>query len=85
MDNGSKAVWFLMGAAIGAAVALLFAPTSGEKTRKYIGKKAEEGRDVLADAGKDLADLGREYYDKGRKLAEEAGDMFDRGRKLVRG
>jgi len=85
MENGSKVVWFLTGAAIGAAVALLFAPTSGEETRKYIGKKTEEGRDALADAGRDLADRGREYYEKGRKLAEEAGDLFDRGRKVVRG
>jgi len=85
MENGNKVIWFLTGAAIGAAVALLFAPASGEETRKYIGKKAEEGRDALADAGRDLADRSREYYDKGRKLAEEAGDLFDRGRKLVRG
>ena len=85
MNNGSKVVWFLTGAAIGAAVALLFAPASGEETRKYIGTKAEKGRDTVADAGRELAGLGREYYDKGRKLAEEAGDLFDRGRRLVRG
>ena len=84
-DNGSKLVWFLTGAAIGAAVALLYAPASGEDTRKYLGKKAEKGRDALADAGKDLIDRSRDYYEKGRKLAEEAGEIFDRGRKLVRG
>ena len=84
-DTGSKLVWFLTGAAIGAAVALLYAPASGERTRHLITKKTGEGRDALLESGRDLMDRGREYYDKGRKLAEEAGELFDRGRKLVKG
>ncbi len=82
-DNNSKLVWFLAGAAIGATVALLYAPQSGRDTRKYIRKKTDEGREALADAGKDILDRGREVYDKGRKIAEEAGELFDRGRRLV--
>jgi len=81
----SKAVWFLAGAAIGATLALLFAPASGEETRRYIGRKADEGREGLADTGRDLLDKGRDLYDKGRKIADEAADMFDRGRRLVQG
>ncbi|HSB16314.1 MAG TPA: YtxH domain-containing protein [Bryobacteraceae bacterium] len=84
-DNNSRAVWFLMGAAVGGAIALLFAPKSGRDTRRYIVKKTEESRDALADAGKELLDRGREYYEKGRKIAEEAGEVFERGRKLVKG
>jgi gas vesicle protein len=81
----SKAVWFLAGAAIGATLALLFAPASGEETRRYIGRKADEGREALTDTGRDLLDKGRDLYDKGRKIADEAADMFDRGRRLVQG
>lgn len=33
----------VVGAGIGAVIALLFAPSSGEKTRKNIGKAVEEG------------------------------------------
>lgn len=84
-DNSSRAVWFLMGAAVGGAIALLFAPKSGRDTRRYIVKKTEEGRDAITDAGKDLLERGREYYEKGRKIAEEAGEVFERGRKLVKG
>ncbi len=42
-DNvGSNLVFFLIGAAAGAAVALLYAPQDGESTRRMIGDKAEE-------------------------------------------
>jgi gas vesicle protein len=83
--NGSRVVWFLTGAAIGAAIALLYAPQSGQETRSYIGKRTEEGRGALVDAGKEILDRGRDYYEKGRKIAEEAGEVFEKGRKLVKG
>jgi gas vesicle protein len=82
-DSGSKAIWFLTGAALGAAVALLYAPQSGEETRRLIGDRAKEGRDVLADSGRDMMDRGRDLYERGRKMADEAAEMFDRGRKIV--
>lgn len=82
-NDNSSVVWFLAGAAVGATLALLFAPYSGEETRRKIGGKAREGRDALAEAGRDIADRGRELYDKGRRIAEEAGEMFERGKKLV--
>lgn len=79
----SKVVWFMAGVAIGASVALLFAPASGQETRRAIGRKAEAGREALTETGRDLLDKGRDLYDKGRKIADEAAEMFDRGRKLV--
>jgi gas vesicle protein len=79
----SKVVWFMAGMAIGATVALLFAPASGAETRRAIGRRAEEGREVLSETGRDLLDKGRDLYDKGRKIADEAAEMFDRGKKLV--
>ena len=84
-NNGTKFVWFLTGAAIGAAIALLYAPQSGRDTRKFIRKRTEAGCDALTDAGKEALDRGREYYDKGRKIAEEAGELLERGRKAVIG
>jgi len=84
-SNGSNFLWFLAGAAVGAAIATLYSPRSGRETRGYIRRKSEEGREALADAGKEVVDRGREYYDKGRKLAEEAGGPLERGRKMVAG
>ena len=84
-SDNSPAVWFLAGAAIGATVALLFAPASGKDTRRRIARRAAEGRDYVEDLAEEIGDKGREYYEKGRRLADEAAEMFERGRKLVQG
>src|SRR5437764_9326477 len=84
-DNPSRVLWFIAGAALGASVALLFAPASGEQTRDAIAKKTEEGRDALAGSGKDLLARGQEMFERGRKLVDEAAEMFERGRKVVEG
>ncbi|MBL8236227.1 MAG: YtxH domain-containing protein [Bryobacterales bacterium] len=84
-ESGDKVVWFLAGAAIGAAIALLYAPASGEETRAKLLDKANEGRDLLGERGRDLMERGRELYSKGKGMADEAADMLERGRKLVEG
>jgi gas vesicle protein len=84
-SENSQVVWFLAGAAIGATVALLFAPASGKETRRRIARKASEGREYVEDVAGDIADKGREYYEKGQRLADEAAEMFERGRKMVKG
>jgi gas vesicle protein len=40
------------GAIAGAAVALLFAPATGDETREFIGQRAREGRDKVVDAAR---------------------------------
>jgi gas vesicle protein len=82
-DNGDRILWFFGGAVLGAAVALLYAPHSGDRTRRLIGKKAREGREVLEDSGRDLLDKGRDLYKQGRRVADDAADLFERGRKMV--
>ncbi|MEQ1886737.1 MAG: YtxH domain-containing protein [Bryobacteraceae bacterium] len=84
-DNGDRLIWFLTGAALGAAVALLYAPQSGDKTRRLIGRKVREGGEVIGDSGRDLMEKGRELYEQGRKVADEAADLFERGRRMVEG
>lgn len=74
--NGESTLWFFAGMAIGATIALLYAPDSGEETRKRIRKAARQGADRLADSGRQLVDRGRE-------LAEEANEMMERGRTLI--
>jgi gas vesicle protein len=77
--------WFLVGFATGAAMALLYAPQSGRKTRQMISRKAQEGKDLIEETGSDLYEKGSDLYEKGREIADEAADIFERGRKLARG
>jgi gas vesicle protein len=82
-NSGSGILWFVAGVAIGASVALLYAPASGAETRSQIAKKTGEGRAALAGSGKDMLERGKELFERGRQLADEAAEMFERGRKLV--
>ncbi len=84
-DSGSKVLWFFAGAAVGASIALLFAPAAGEEMRKAIADKTQKGRDAIAESGRDMYDKGREMFDRGRKMADDAADMFERGRNIVEG
>ena len=84
-EEGGKLGWFLAGAVLGGAVALLYAPKSGKETREFINKKTGEGREVLAETGKEVFERSREIYDKGKQIADDAADLFERGRRLVRG
>ena len=86
-DNnfGENMVWFFVGATVGAAVALLYAPQSGDRTRRLIVRKLSDSRDALADSGTDLMDKGRELFEQGRRVADDAAELFESGRKIVRG
>ncbi len=73
-DNGTGVLLaFLAGAAVGAAVALLFAPATGEETREYLNQRAREGRERAADAARQ----GRELLNRQR---ENVTSAFDRAR-----
>ncbi len=82
-DNGSRFIWFVAGAAIGAAVALLYAPQSGTETRRLIAEKSKEGADAVASTSRDMYERGRELYEKGRRMADEAAELLERGKEIV--
>ncbi|MCX6621627.1 MAG: YtxH domain-containing protein [Acidobacteria bacterium] len=84
-DFSENLIWFVAGAALGASIALLYAPAPGKTTRRYLGDKTRQGREKLTETGKDVVDRGRELYEKGRKVADEAAELFERGRELMEG
>jgi gas vesicle protein len=71
--SGNILLAFILGAVSGAAVALLYAPATGDETRRYLGEKAREGREKAAEA----AEKGRHAVNEGRETLTSA---IDRGR-----
>jgi gas vesicle protein len=66
-----KVIAFMAGLGIGAAVAMLFAPRSGEETRELIGEKAQQGKRYVAARAGELREAARELRDAGRDAADE--------------
>src|ERR1039457_3018230 len=69
---GDRAAFFLLGAAIGSAVALLMAPASGKRTRRRLARKGEEVADYLIDAGKELVEKCEDLYESSGELVGDA-------------
>lgn len=95
MEITEKFMWLTIGAAIGAGVALLYAPQTGKDTRKLIRRRAEDARDAIAetgerikdtisDTGETIIDAGRDAYRKSMSAATGAAEgaerLFGRGR-----
>jgi len=77
LGSGAVLLAFMAGAAVGAAVALLFAPAPGSETRAYVNRRAREARDRAAQA----AEHGREVFNRQRETITTA---FDRARQAQR-
>jgi gas vesicle protein len=73
---GLTLLTFILGAASGAAVALLYAPQSGKDTREYLAERARQGRDQAANA----ANKAKDYVDQGRQTVNNA---VEQGRQTV--
>ena len=75
--NSLEACFLLLtGMAVGATVAMLFAPESGVKTRKRLGTYARRTAEDLWEQGQETietaADRGKEYFETGKEKAREA-------------
>jgi gas vesicle protein len=68
-NTGSKISYFLVGLGIGAAIGILFAPSSGEETREFLSAKADQGRDYA--------------QKKARELRERAEDLIERSKEII--
>lgn len=71
----------LVGGAIGAVTALLFAPRSGEETRTEIRNKAVELRDRTTESVRDTVEQARHKADELKEtVAEKAEELKQRGK-----
>ena len=65
---------FLIGLALGAGAALLFAPQSGEETRRGIARRARRAQDAAQDL---VEDVSGTVADKFNEVRETVGERID--------
>ena len=63
--------YFGIGAALGAAAAMLLAPKSGPETRKALRSNAEESTDYLASRASEARDTAAEAIHRGKKAIKQ--------------
>ena len=80
-DNiSTRLTYFLVGAGIGAVLALLFAPKSGEELRNDIADATRKGIDKSKEAAQQLGVKATEYYDTTRA---RAGEYYETARETA--
>ena len=57
---------FLLGLGVGVGIGMLFAPKSGEETRKLIKDKAGEGTDYVKQRSSEIKQTATEWVEKGK-------------------
>ena len=70
----TRLTYLLIGGGIGAVIALLFAPKSGQELRGDIADATRKGIDRSREAAQQLGDRAGEYYQTGR---ERAGEYYE--------
>ncbi|UCF36510.1 MAG: YtxH domain-containing protein [Acidobacteriota bacterium] len=79
-QSGEKFLYFLIGGFVGASVALLFAPKTGEETRQLLESKYRTGTEELNRRVRS----GREYITHAKEdLTERVSGTVDRGREVI--
>jgi len=78
---------FAIGVAAGAGVALLYAPQTGEKTRRQVRRKLEDASDYVRDTADTISEHAGKAYKVSRSAVEGAIDsastVYDAASKRV--
>lgn len=67
---------FALGVGVGAAVALLFAPKSGEELREQIGDTVNDGVKQIQATGADLKERAQDFVEMAK---DQVQDAFEAG------
>jgi gas vesicle protein len=71
---------FGVGVAAGAALALIYAPQTGERTRRQIRRGLEDASEFVRDAAGNVGEQAGKYLKKGK---EAVGEMVDSAQDLA--
>jgi gas vesicle protein len=78
----TKLTYLVIGGGIGAVLALLFAPKSGEELRTDIADATRKGIEKSKETAAQLQERAGEYYEVSR---ERAGELYDTATEKVSG
>lgn len=67
MAEDNKLSYFFLGLGLGVAVGVLFAPQSGEETRRLLKDKADEGAEYVRRKSLDLRDTATETLERSKQ------------------
>ena len=76
--------FFVTGAAVGAAAALLFAPKSGAQTRKDIRRFSKKAVNQIDDFQNDVREQLTEGYDQVMEVFDNVKDYVEDGKTKLR-
>jgi len=67
VEEDNKLGYFFLGLGLGVAVGVLFAPQSGEETRRLLKDKAEEGAEYVKRRTSDLQETTAEALERSKQ------------------
>ena len=86
-DSGNLG-WFLFGAAVGAAFALLTTPRNGQQARDYLSERGSEVAQRAQEWAGEAQSHAGEWLDKSREMFEEQTqrlmNAFEAGKEAMR-
>jgi gas vesicle protein len=83
---------FLLGLGVGVGIGMLFAPKSGEETRKIIKEKAGEGTEYVKQRSSEMKQSATEWVEKGKEamgrqketISDAVSDAVQAGKQAYR-
>jgi gas vesicle protein len=79
------ALLLLAGGILGAGAALLYAPQSGEKTRKELGRYAKKARRRGEEAVEAVEEFAEHVTDMAEAVGDRASEILEKGKDMAYG
>lgn len=76
VEEDSSLPYFLLGMGLGVAVGILFAPQSGEETRRMLKDRADEGADYVRRRASEFQESATDIYERGRQGLQRRKDTL---------
>jgi gas vesicle protein len=76
VEDDHTLAYFIMGLGLGVAAGILFAPQSGEATRRRLRQKADEGAEFVRRKSSELQEAATEALERGKSQLQHQKDTL---------